>query len=209
MNQNQNQETSMAPIKSSSSRFLVEYENQFVLLDDAKHVIGVDASDGSKIILENIENGKADKFEWRDSCLNYFTTLVYDENTGFLYSGYDDGQLILYKLDKTSKTCKKVNDYGKLGIGSIYSFHKFMHFVFFGGTKSSIKVLDLSTGELLPGHLETSIRWIYSLQVCVKSNNQIYLTVSGDYSDYSRDMTDLFDLTDLFEVDSVFLQKYI
>ena len=45
---NHNQETSVKPIKTSSSEFGVNYENQFVVLEDAKHIIGIDASDAKK-----------------------------------------------------------------------------------------------------------------------------------------------------------------
>ena len=101
---NHNQETPVEPIKSSSSKFGVMYENQFVVLDDAKHVIGVDARDGSNLIFENLQNQKADKFRWSQSSYNYISTLVYDKDTGFLYVGYKDGHLHQYKIDKASKS---------------------------------------------------------------------------------------------------------
>ena len=204
-----NQKTIIEPINASLSRFWVKYENQFVVLNDAKHVIGVDARDASNLILENIENRKADKFGWRDSFNNMITTLVYDEDTGFLYSGDYNSRLYKYKVNKTSKSCERIQAYGKIGIGRISSSHIFMQFVFFGGDQSEIRVLDLSTGKLLPGYLKTSIGCAYSLQVCLKSQDEIYLVVSGKYPDYSRDKTDLFDLTDLLPKNPVILQKYL
>ena len=200
---NHNQETSIRPINASSSRFGVEYENQFFVMDDAKHVIGVDPRDARNLILENIENGKADKFGWEKNFSYLIGTLVYDKDMGSLYMGFDYDRLYKYKLDKKNKTCKRVKDFGDLGIGCISSSHRFMHFVFFGGDQGKIRILDLSTGELLPVHLETSIGWICSLQVCVKSKDEIYLAVSGCDNDYSNDKTDLFDLTDLLSTDSV------
>ena len=202
---NHNQQTSIEPINTSSSEFGVYYQNQFVVLDDAKHVIGVDASDGGKLILENIETGKADKFGWRDSSCNFIKTLIYDEDTGFLYIGERYGQLYKYKVNTAIKSCEKVKNYGKLGIGEIISSHRFLDFFFFGGGSGIIRVLDLSTDKLLPGHLKTSIGCIYSLQVCVKSCNEIYLTVSGSITDYSDNKTDLFDLTDFLQKDLVIL----
>ena len=205
-----NQKTIIEPINTSLSRFGVQYENQFNVLDDAKHVIGIDASDPSKLIIENIETRKADKFGWTKSSLYYyFTTLLYDEDTGFLYSGDDCARLYKYKIDKTSKSCERVKAYGNLRIGCITSSHRFMHYVFFGGYDRNIKVLDLLTGKLLPGDLETSIGCICSLQVCLKSKDEIYLAVSGTYYDYSDDKIDLFNLTDLFLNDPLILQKYL
>ena len=58
-------------------------------------------------------------------------------------------------------------------------------------------------------HLKTSIECIYSLQICKKSQEQIYLAVSGCYPDYSNDKTDLFDLTDMVENNSVMSLKLI
>ena len=202
-----NQESIIVPINTSSCFFGVMYENNFVVLDDAKHVIGVDPFGGKFLILENIENGKSDKFEFIDFYLNNFSTLFYDDKTGFLFSGDTEGQLNQYKVDTASKSCKKKKEYGNLCIGEIFSSHRFLHFVFFGGSWGKIRVLDLSTGELLPGHLQTSMEWIYSLQVCVKNQDQIYLALSGFISKNSEDKTELFDITGLLPKDPIILQK--
>ena len=204
-----NKKTSIKPIFTSSSKFGVEYENQFVVLDDGKHIIRVDGSNLTKLIIENVENRKADKFGWNDSSFNYITTLVYDETTGCLYTGDCNFHLYKYKIDTTNKTCQRVKDYGDLGIDRMTSSHRFLHFVFFGGDRGRIRVLDLSTGKLLLGSLETSIWHIYSLQVCVKKIDQIYLAVSGRYPNYSDDKTDIFDVRGLFTNNQVTLQNYL
>ena len=128
---NHNQETSVKPIKTSSSEFGVNYENQFVVLEDAKHIIGIDASDARNLIIENIENGKADKFGWSKSFQNYITTLLYDGKTGYLYTGDNDGHLYKYKVYISSKSCKRLKAYGHLGIGEIISSYRFKIFAFF------------------------------------------------------------------------------
>ena len=201
------QKTPVEPIKSSSSKFGVMYENQFVVLDDAKHVIGVDPGDTTNLILKNVENGSKVKFGGNDFSKFYISTLVYDEDTGSLYSGDSNGQLIQYKVDTANLTFEKVKDYGDLGIGWITSSHRFLHFVFFGGNDGKIRVLDLSTGNLLSGHIDTSIKDIRSLQVCLKNLKQIYLTVSGYESDYSNDKTDLFDITDFLLKDLIIFEN--
>ena len=204
-----NEDTSIKPIFTSFNKFGVEYESQFVVLDDGKHVIGVDGRDLSKLIIENVEDGSTVEFEGSNSSYNYITTLVYDEKTGFLYSGDYFGNLRKYKIDITSKTCEKVRNYGDLGIGWITSSHRFLDLVFFGGNKRKIRVLDLSTGDLLAGSLETSIKRVYFLQVCVRSYDEIYLTVSGERPNYSKDKTDLFDVSGLLPNDPVVFQKFL
>ena len=204
---NQNQEINIKPIKSSSSKFNVIFENSLVVLDDAKHIIGFHFTEGRNLIIENVENGKAGKFGGSISAFdNLIINMFYDKNTGSLYTGNDD-YLLQYKINTTNKTCQRVKNYGKIGIGQIASSHRFLHFVFFGGDKSKIRVLNLSRGELLLGSLETSIGYICSLQVCVKSPNQIYLTVSGALADYSDNKTDLFDISGLLSNDPVMLKK--
>ena len=148
-----NDDKSIEPINTFFCSFGVQYENQFVVLNDNKHVIGVDAGDGKNVIIKNLENGKSNKFTWSDSSNNLITTLVYYEKTGFLYTGYSHGHLCKYKIDIKNKIFQRVKDYGDLGIKSIFSSHRFMDFVFFGGSESRIRVLDLSTGELLTGSL--------------------------------------------------------
>ena len=202
------QKNIIEPIYTSTSQFGCEFENQFALLDDAKYVIGVDGSQANNLILENIQTGKAEKFRWRRSYMNINTTLIYDEETGFLYIGDRDEHLRKYRIDKTSKTFIKVKDFGKLGIYWIKSSHRFLHFVFFGGDDHKIRVLDLSTDEFLTGNLETSIEYTFSLQVCVKSPNKIYLVVSGLNKDFSKDKIDLLDVTGLLSIDPVILQDF-
>ena len=204
-----NKQRPIEQTNSSSRKFGVSDENQFLVSGDGKHVIGVDATDGSKLIFENIENGKADKFGWSRSSYNFITTLLYDDKTGILYRGDVYGKLQKYKIDTKSKTSQKVKNYGNLWIGRITSSYRFLDFVFFGGSWGRIRVLDLSTDELFSGDLDTSINRIFSLQVCVKSHKEIYLTVFGRCPEYSDDKTDLFDVSGLLRNDPVILQKYL
>ena len=201
-----NQETSIQPMNASLNQFGVMYENNFVVLDDAKHVIGVHPSNGNYLILENIENGSTVEFGGKFDFGFCITTLVYDEKTGFLYTGHTAGYINKYKIDTENKIRQRVKNYGDLGIDQIISSHRFLDFVFFGENESKIRVLNLSTGELVPGDLETSISEIYSLQVCEKSNDEIYLAVSGWNTGFSKNIIDLFDLTNLFPK-NFFIQK--
>ena len=100
------------------------------MLDDVKHVIGLDPSDPGNLIFENIEKGKADKFRWTKSSFIFYTALFYDEDTGYLYTGDFYDHVYKYKVNIASKSCERVKAYGKLGIGPISSSYRFMNFVF-------------------------------------------------------------------------------
>ena len=202
-----NEKSPVEPVKSSSGEFCVKNDNQFIVLDDAKHVIGVSGRNSKKLILENVENGSKVEFERLFFSFFYTLTLIFDEDTGSLYSGDIYGKLVQYKVDTANQICEEVKTYGNLGIDIITSSHRFLDFVFFGGIRGKIKVLDISTGKLLSGHIDTSIIIILSLQVCVKNPKQIYLAVSGTQTNYSNDKTDLFDITDFLQKDLVILQK--
>ena len=181
-------------------------ENNFVVLDDAENIIGVDEGNSSRLILEN---GSIVEFGEQNSYLHQILTLAYDKESRSLFSGDKKGHLVQYKVDTLNQTCDEVKNFGDLGIGVIISSSRFMEFVFFGGSTKKVRVLNLSTGELLPGHIETSIKEIYSLQVCVKSLEQIYLAVSGGFPDYSNDKTDLFDLSGFLRNDLVIRRKSV
>ena len=193
------QETPVEPIKSSTSEFGVENQNHFVVLDDSKHIIGLDADDLTKMILEDVDKGSKVEFGLSTSTHDLITSLLYDEDAGSLYIGNGDGHLRKYKLDIANQICKEVKDFGKLGIRAITSSHRFLHFVFFGGSDGKIRVLDLLRGKLLRECFMTSIKSIISLQVSVESAQKIYLAVSGNKPNYSNDKTDLFDLSDFLK----------
>lgn len=200
----QNKESSIPPIDTSSKKFGVEYENNFLVLDDAEHVIGVDAKNPKNLILENLSTGEKVKFGGDVDCI---TTLIYDKNTETLLVGDKDGYVIQYKVDLQNPTCEDIKFFD-LEIGEIFSSCKFMDYVFFGGDRSKIKVLNLSTGELLPGQIDTTIDDIYSLQICVVNETKIYLAVSGEYFSDPLDRSDLFDLSLFFETEKI-RKKYL
>ena len=66
------------------------------MLDDSKHIIGVDADDLSKMILENIDNGSKIKFGGNIICFSEITSLIYNEDTRSLYSADSVGDNAAY-----------------------------------------------------------------------------------------------------------------
>ena len=125
-----NQKISIEPLNVFTRKFGIDNQNEFIVLDDAKHVIGVDPSNGDQLLFQNVQNGKAGKFKLNQSSYNLITTLVYDRKTEFLYSGDNKGHLYKCKINTNSKSCKIVKEYGNIGINWIISSHRFLHFVF-------------------------------------------------------------------------------
>lgn len=55
----QKTQTNVAALSTSKSQFGVLYENQFVLSEDGRHLIGVDASDLTRILVEDLTTGSS------------------------------------------------------------------------------------------------------------------------------------------------------
>ena len=186
----------VSPFYTSSSQFGVYYENNFVFTDDGKHLIGPDAGDCTRVRVEDITTGSS------FSLGNYsdvIYTLTFDQDTGTLLVGYWQKHLVQYDLDLVKRKFRQVRDFGDIGIGSVLSSFRFMQYVFFGGSINILKVFDLSSKGMLPGHIETGIKEINSLQVCAVDKSRIFLSVVGSECNYSSDKSDLYDISDLMK----------
>ena len=184
------------PFYTSSSQFGVFFENNFVFTDDGKHLIGVDAGDSTRVRVEDITTFSSFSFGKQS---NVISTLICDQDSGTLLAGDFDGHLVQCDLDLVNKKARRVRDFGDsgdLGVGSVFSSSRFMQFVFFGGTKR-LKVFDLSSKEMLPGHIETGVQSIFSVRVCAVDKSRIFLTAVGLNYKYSSNKSDLYDLSDL------------
>lgn len=191
-------------LESSSTEFAANYENNFLVMDP-QNLLGVNGKDPEELVLENLQGRRPYTFGRRKSGQRHFiSTLLYDPDSKSLFRGDNRGHLIRYTLDTNQKTLEGAQPLGDLGIGPLISSTRFKHWVFFGGKNNRIKVFHLRTQEFLEGVLETSVREIYSLQVCAKSDSEVYLAVSGYGLDYTNGKTDVFDLTPLLEGDPYF-----
>ena len=186
----------VSPFYTSSSQFGVCFENNFVFTDDGRHLIGVDGTNYNCVRVEDITTGSSFSFGYHN---DFIFTLIFDQDSGTLLAGEWDKYLIQYDLDLVNKKFREVRDFGDLGIGYVYSSFRFMQYVFFGGSNYKLKVFDLSSKEMLPGHIKTGVRDIYSLQVCAIDKSRIFLAVLGLNYKYSSNKSDLYDLSDLMK----------
>ena len=179
---------------TSSSQFGAFYENNFVLSEDGRHLIGVDGTDCTRLLVEDLETGAGFHFGKHADTVY---TLVFDPDSGTLLAGDLKGRLIQYRLDLQDNQAEQTKDHGNLGIGLIYSSAKLKGLVFFGGNQHAFRVLDLSTGEMVPGQMRFCVQEIRSLQVCVLEKSRIFLAAVGRVYSYSSTRSDLYDLGDL------------
>ena len=181
----------VSPDRESKSQFGVILENNFVLSDDGRHVIGPDASDMRRILVEDLSTGASFRF---GENLGRISTLFFDQDSRTLLAGDFDGHLVEYDLDLQKMEGRTTKKHGDLEMGSIYSSFGSMGLVFFGG-QYNVRVYDLASKKMLPGSIETAIHYIYSLRVCVVDKSRVYLVAGGINPKYSSTRSDLYDLS--------------
>ena len=97
----------------SRQKFDATFENNFLVLPDGKTVIGPDAQNEDKLVMEDIttkevsEIGKHGKFIY---------TVLYHEESRSLLVGDHTGHVVQYQKKEDSNSFTKVKDYGDVGI---------------------------------------------------------------------------------------------
>ena len=182
------------PDRESKCQFGVSYENNFVLSDDGKYVIGPDASDVRRILVEDLSTGASFGIGENQSDIE---TLFFDQDPRTLLSGDRSGHLVEYDLDLQKMDGRTTKKHGDLRIGWIDSSFGSMGLVFFGGSHYNVQVYDLARKKMLPGSIETAIQFIRSLQVCVVDKSRVFLAVVGCDTKYSSTQSDLYDVSGL------------
>ena len=176
----------------SKQKFSAGLENNFLVLPDGKTIVGRDASDSKRLMIEDIQTNQV-------SCVgmhqNEIRTLLYNEKTRSLLVGDSTGHVIQYQKKKDFNTFTKVKDYGDLGIGSVHSSCLFGELGILGGyDKSSIAVIRIPEQELVAGKIITAFKNVDSLQVCEVSESKVLLSVGGRDPLYSGNTTDVFEI---------------
>ena len=184
----------VSPDRETKSLFGVQYETSFVLSDDGRHVIAPDASDGSRILVEDLSSGSCFGFGGNERAI---LTVFLDEDTQTLLAGDAEGHLIEYDLDLHKGEGRLAKRYGDLGVGQVWASSGGTALVFFGGETGKVIVYDSAIRKVLPGVIDTAIGSIFSLQVCVVDESRVYIAVAGENYKYSSAESDLYELSDL------------
>ena len=186
--------TTVSPDRETKSLFGVQYETSFAFSDDGRHVIAPDASDGSRILVEDLSSGSGFGFGGNQRSI---LTVFFVEDTRTLLVGDADGYLTEYDLDLHKGEGRLAKRHGDLGVGQVWASSGGTAFVFFGGQFGKVIVYDLAVRKVLPGVIDTAIGSIFSLQVRVVDESRVYIAVAGENNKYSSTESDLYELSGL------------
>lgn len=174
----------------TQNKFWVKYENHFLVLPDRKTVVGADASDWKKLIIEDITQGNPTQIGTHGCSI---ITLHFNSLTQSLLVGDLNDEVKQYQ--KKNGLFSMVKDYGKVGVDRVFSSTQVGRFAFFGGGDRSLVAIDICEQRLCPGRLKSPFLKTYSLQVCKGLGSKVYLSLGGYDPEYSSDKSDCMDVT--------------
>lgn len=173
--------------------FFAHHENSFVVLPDAKTIVGVKAINERILVMENIKTKKALTFGKYEGNI---CTLLYDKMTGSLFAGDDWGSIFHYKRGAQGNFCL-VKKYENLGIGSVKSTAQMGGLAFFGDfgeLDSSLILIDIHKREVCQQKKKIVYFRTFSLQVFPGQNKEMYLSLGANFFLY--DYITIWDLLD-------------
>ena len=185
----------------TQNKFYVFLENQFLVLPNAKTVVGADGLDRKKLMIENITERNPTKIgRHSDEILS----ILFDSLTQTLLVGDRSGHVKQYKKRKKSTvfgpsedpfSFTLLKDYGNVGVDQVLSSAQVGGFVIFGGDNRSLIAINISEQWLCKGKIKSPFVSIFSLQVCDGLESNIYLSVGGEYPNYSSGLSDYLDVS--------------
>jgi hypothetical protein len=190
--------SSVTHVHESQKLYYVGCGNQFLVFPDGKTIIGVEDQDSYKLFMEDITRNDNTAYRQIAEHENTIFTVLYNPVSKTLIGGDKDGRVVQYEEGANKETWTMVKDYGDLGIGWIISMDQIGDILIFGGYESySIKALDIGNKKLLPGTLKTATRNVFCLRFCELPEKKVFLSVCGEYPNYSNEKTDIYDATEL------------
>jgi hypothetical protein len=183
-------------INKSRAKYHGWFQNHFVILDGGNIIIGVNGDNHEQIITEDIRNKKPPEIIAQHN--TKISSLLVNEALKILWAG-DYKNIFQYVL-APGNAWKVQAKYSGLDIGNVNCLSLFGNLLFAGGGQSKVCVINTADKKLLPNRIETAIKYIFSLQICVVSQLETYLTVTGFNPSYSDKKTDLFDISKFQEI---------
>ena len=164
------------------------------MLPDGKTLVGTDASDRRNLISEDITSNKSSRI---GTLSNTVYTVLYDSKTRNLFAGDESGAVRQYRRMENNSTFSLLKDYGDIGVGALRSSVLVGGLAVFGGYNAySLAAVKIAEQELCEGVVKTPFQYNLSLQVCRMSESRAFLSVSGGYSLYSSNASDVFNVVE-------------
>ncbi|MEL6803322.1 MAG: hypothetical protein AAFO91_05970 [Bacteroidota bacterium] len=165
------------------------YENSFLVLPDQRTVIGVDALDKRKLLMEDMTRQSPEvigKFKYP------IASVLYDQDTDSLFAADRSGHLTQYRktatprlfgLFKDAVSFAVSKDLGNLGIGETFSCARAFDLAVFGGSEGSVAVVNIPERRLYKSKTKVGVGRALTLEVCPCTDSEVYLSVGGQASD--------------------------
>ena len=185
--------TSDSPIdfeEQSKQRFCAFSPQNFLVLPDAKTIIGPDASNDKRLVSEDISTHEVTQL---GHLSNVIRSVLFDAKTRSLFAADANGQLVQYEKSEEDGSFTLAKDYGCIGMGQAYASVLVGDLALFGGSHS-VYAVRVSGRELLEGALETPFGQTLSLVTCRLSKSKVLLSVSGGYTSKLKSSTDIFEV---------------
>ena len=186
----------ITPHKLSNKEYYAWFENSFVVLNDCKTIIGIDAESGNQLtlIMEDLwDNNSSAVIGQHNGRIN---TILYLAGLNVLLVGDDNNQLVQYQQGSRGGWIVRRN-YKDLGIDWIWSSTSIGNLAVLGGENGCVRVVDVKQAETLGGPYATAIEGIYTLQAWKAS--EVFLYVGGLNPDYSEGKTDLLSFAEIIQ----------
>lgn len=187
-------------VHETKNKFDVFYETSFVVLPDAKTILGADASDAKTLIMEDIGNGDSRSIGRHSGSVQ---TILFDRVSEYLLVGDYSGHVLQYKkttstnlfgLLKDSVSFALVKDLGHIGVGSVCSSVQLGGLAFFGGDHGFLAAVDIPGQCVLRGKVRSPFQSTYCLRICHGSES-VCLAIGGLIPIYSPNVSDVLDVS--------------
>lgn len=168
--------------------------------------MGVDGKTEKSLIMEDISTNKVNTFGKHESAIQ---TLLYNKMTETLFGGDCSGHVKQYKRGNSKQPFSLVKDYRNVGIGKVFSSAQVGGIAFFGGENHSLVAINIWETRLYKKKIASPFSNNYSIEICHGEHQKVYLSIGGEFPEYSSTVSDFLDITGIYKMqeDSIKLEK--
>jgi hypothetical protein len=168
-----------------------------IILDDGNILIGVNAENKKQVITEDIRLNRFPEIIKTHEA--YVFSLLANKGENIFWAGLSNGSILQYACGPANGWKIQVK-YSGLQIESVYCLSLFGNLLFAGGNDYKVCIINTADKKVHPMIFNTAIKSIRSLQICVVSPSETYLTVTGRLPSYSDNKTDLYNVSEFQQI---------